>query len=520
MRGIAFILLTTVLMAAPANAENFLDQLGRGLDRLGKNLGRELEGALKQRLNRQNRSAGVCVTYNGQGMKTDEQRCVQEITCPSQQRCVLVHLWPSGLKTIVDVSRGRQPVLNGRNAYHSSIGRIFCVTSLVTTNRFCFVKPEDGRAPRIVEAFNPGGTQPQDDRNLKNGVPVDQADSSRWRQTETGSPSSTLDLMDKIMTVEEVDEFFDDLTPKQLAPVNAFNRCEAHLLAYAVKVANPVPLRARTRARQVCAIGAERYGQRFVREYSNQRIATMKAKPTTLDGLRDNRWFRLDGSFPGFTAQQQRQILQRYEGGIQAHRNAAVANAKAEIAKAFRSATPLAESGNVAWRLCNLKDQPPVELVQTCNQQRDQFNQRVQAARCDRAIATSGASKDLLDMSLFALGVRSKPLSVRKVICAGVNKNPNYRITVDSGFLPLVSSPSLQIYEGQDVKLLDVELRVASERDGRSFGKLLLDIATGENERDVPEFLVVERIAYARKGLKWNDDRAVIGCALNLVRCQ
>ncbi len=510
MRGISFILLVAVLTALPARAENFFDKLGRELDRFGESVGRELEGALKQRLNRQNRTSGICVTYNGEGNKTDEQRCVQNASCSSQNRCVLDYRWPSGLKTVVDVTRGRQPVLNGREALHSPVGPIFCVTSLATTNRFCFVKRGQGRAPRVVSAFNSGGAQPPNNDALANDGLTNQA----------AKPQGTIGLINNIMTVEEVDEFFHDLTLDQLAPINAFDRCQEHLLGYVMKIANPVPLRARARARQVCAIGAKRYGQRLVKEHSDQHIAETRAKPASLKGLQENDWFRLDGPFPAFTRQQQRQVLQRYESGIRIHRSAAIVNAKAEIAKTFRSATPLAESGNVALDLCNLKHNPPVDLVQSCKQHRDQFNRRVQAERCNRAVKASGASKDILDMPLLALGERYNAWPVRKVICAGVGNKPNYRITVGSGFLPLVSSPSLQIYEGEDVKLLDVELRVASERDGRSFSKLLLDIATGENERDVPEFLIVERIAYARKDLKWNDDRAVIGCVLNFVRCQ
>jgi hypothetical protein len=478
MYRIALLLLMTVLWTSTAIAENFFDKLGRELDRFGESVGREIEGALKRPGARQNRMNGLCVTYNGQGTKTDQQRCLQTATCSSQQRCTFVYQWPSGVKTVVDVARGRQPLLNGKDALHSALGDVFCVTSLVTTNRFCFVKPGQHMLPRIVDAFNPGGGQ--------------QGQSSEGRQVKIGSISD-------IITTDNVNQFFDAMTLDKLAPVNALNRCQDELLARVSEVISPVPYQAKARVQQVCVSGAARYGERILSEVSNERIADTKAKPATLQSLQDNHWFRLQGALSSFTAQQRSALLKRYNYGIQGHLSFALTNAIAEITRTFRSAIPFEESADVALRLCDLKDNPPGELVKTCQWHSDQFNKRVQVARCNRAIAASGASPDILDMPMQASGTRYNAWPVRKVICAGVENKPNYRITVDSGSIPFLTSPSLQIYQGKTKKLLDVELRVGSERDGRSFGKLLLDIATGENEREVPE--------------------AAIGCVLNFIKC-
>ena len=116
-------------------------------------------------------------------------------------------------------------------------------------------------------------------------------------------------------------------------------------------------------------------------------------------------------------------------------------------------------------------------------------------------------------------GRRYRAMALRDVLCEGGRNHPEYRYEVDNGSIPLITTPGLRIFEGKR-RLLDIELRIASSRDNRSFTRLLIDIASGENEREVPERLVAEKIRFIAKDLPRYKTEAMIGCTLGLIKCK
>ena len=555
MRGFVTVFLTSLALAWPAQAEGFLKKFGRALDQAGKNLQHELENRVSpgnlEPAGPADVRHGICLAVGRDGNILFRNRCRAEKSCSAAQDCKIAYRWPP--RDLMEARWGDDKPLTfaGVAAKRIEYEGQSCLSIRDGATIFCFIDDDRGAASllpgpppqqdkTIAEEPATAGDETAAKDNRAAEIEAEKAESLR-REAERERAKAELEaaarsraaeaarqeaeakakLISELTDEADIDWFFKDKTLTTLAPVDAAQACRTFFLTRIMAVAHEAPADAVQAMHGRCAKQADSYGQRLVKLEAKRLAEPVLKAPATLEGLQQHNWFNTKPvDMKLFTPLQQERVGIEFDNAVQAHRRNAIKNAIETINTAFKSAVPLTESADAAWALCDLQGDPYTALVQTCTQRREEFGQRIQAARCSRAIAQSGATRGMLDMPLEASGPRYRLWSLRRVICTGVNNHPDFRITVGNGLIPLLTAPSLQVFDGKANKLLDVELRVSTLRDGRSFSQLLLDIATGENEREAPEKLVVENIRHAGRGVTWRDDRAVIGCVLGFIKCK
>lgn len=556
MRKVVAIFLLSLTLAWPAQAASFLERFGRALDQAGKNLQHELENRVSpdtpEPADPENVRQGICLAAGRNGNILFRNRCRAEKTCSAAQDCKIAYRWPPRDLMEARWGVGKPLTFVGVAAQRITVEGQSCLSIRNGATVFCFIDDDrtaasllPGPAPQQLEKKAPEQPAIATDNAREAGdtaaeIEADKAETLR-QEAERERTKAELEAVARSRAAEaarreaeakakliaeltddaDIDWFFKDKTLTTLAPVDAAQACRDFFLTRIVAVAREAPADAVEAMHDRCAKKAESYGQRLVKQEAERLADPILKAPATREGLRQHNWFKLKPiDMKLFTRLQQERIRIEFDNAVRSHRNNAINAAEKAIRAAFKSAVPLTESADAAWALCDLKGDPPAVLVQTCKQQRDAFLQRQQAARCNRALSQSGATRGMLDMAVEASGPRYDLWPLRRVICSGVNNHPDYLITIGNGIIPWLTAPSLQVFDGKANKLLDVELRVSTPRDGRSFGQLLIDIATGENEREVPEKLVTKRVRFAGPGVNWRDPRAAIGCALGFIKCQ
>lgn len=392
------VLISIVLLfslAGHANGQNLLDQLGKGIKRLGKNVERRIEKLDENIRNNLKPKPQVqtttlkCIVYNAAGQKIDDEICTVTSTCQGASHCNSVFVWPSGSRTVLITQSGFAPSINDTQGYFDNTLQQFgieCVTNLDSGNRFCWAGMALAEAPALFQAPR---------------------------------------------RVEE-----------------------------AVK---PVP-------REV-----ERTAQ--VKPYQSP----VRQQPTLPPSPQ----------YPTV----------------------------AEIEGWFARAEPLTDTANKARERCEAITRAPREVFKACEKQIAALDDKERDLRCRRAIAGSGASQEMLIKGFKASGWNKRAYPLRDVICAGAGNRPAYRFTVGNGAIPLFTVPSLQIHEGETL-VLDLTFKITTPRDDRSFGKMLVDIATGENEKEVPETLVGDYIRGKAADISWNNPDNIVGCVLGFIKCE
>ncbi|MVA99294.1 hypothetical protein GN330_18780 [Nitratireductor sp. CAU 1489] len=545
-------LLLSMAIAWPAKAESFIERLGRTIDQVGKDLQQELE----TRVLRGNRAAGdatrlrqgVCLAVRG-GEVLFRNKCTAEKSCNGPQDCKIAYRWPPRDLMEARWGEGKPLTFIGAAAKQVAYEGQPCLSIRNGTTIFCFIDDDRAVAPLLPAPSLPGGNdvaeapetrvsdtpekdesaqkaEPDEDGSLRHQAERErtQADHDAERKSQAAEQTrreAEANLIAELTDDADIDWFFKDKTLATLAPVDAVRACRDFFLSRIIAVARQAPADAVEAMHDRCGRKAESYGWRIVKQEAARLADPFLKAPATLQGLQQHNWFKLNPSNrDAFTPLQQTRLGIEFDHAVRTHRDNAVNDAVETIRKVYKSAAPLTESADAALALCNLNGSPPEVLIQTCKQLRESLRERIKTARCRRAIDQSGATRGMLDMAVEASGSRYETWALRRVICVGVGNHPDYRITVGNGLIPWLTAPSLQVFNGNSNKLLDVELRVSTPRDGRSFGQLLLDIATGENEREVPEKLVVEKVRFAARGITWRDDSAIIGCVLGFIKCQ
>ncbi|MEO9706589.1 MAG: hypothetical protein ABJG86_18655 [Nitratireductor sp.] len=554
MKRLIASLLLSMAIAWPAQAETFIERLGRTIDQVGKDLQQELE----TRVLLGNRAAGdatrlrqgVCLALRG-GEVLFRNKCTAEKTCNGTRDCKIAYRWPPRDLMEARWGEGKPLTFIGAAAKQVAYEGQPCLSIRNGTIIFCFIDDNRAAAPLLPAPSLPGGNDiaevpetgvsdtPKKDKTAQKGEPDEdgslrhqaereraQADHDAERRSQAAEQKrreaeAKANLIAELTDDADIDWFFKDKTLATLAPVDAAQACRDFFLSRVIAVARQAPADAVEAMHDRCDRKAERYGRRIVKQEAARLADPLLKAPATLQGLRQHNWFKLKpSSRDRFTPLQQTRLEIEFDNALRTHRDSAVNDAVETIRKAYKSAEPLTESADAALAMCNLKGSPPEVLIQTCKQLRESLRARIKTARCRRAIDQSGATRGMLDMAVEASGSRYETWPLRRVICAGVGNHPDYQFTIGNGLIPWLTTPSLQVFNGNSNKLLDVELRVSTPRDGRSFGQLLLDIATGENEREVPEKLVVEKVRFAARGITWRNDRAIIGCVLGFIKCQ
>lgn len=500
MRLLAALVIVALMLCSPARAESFFDKLGKEINKFGKSVERELGKIDQPRRKSRDQWAATCLIFDKSGARSDEQTCAANVTCRKDSECHYVFTWPSGGRTTVQIAPGDEPKLNGKTARSDSLEGLDCVANLSSGDRFCWRNEEKATAPPIA-----GHTEPSDDEG--GGVPPPSAD-------RDVSP------LEKLTKAEEIERFFSDKDLASLAPIDAEKACLDRVYQNGSILLGLLPGDVTRLLKIGCQAGAARYGERMVQETAATVIAATNALPATLTGLKEHNWFKPDtDALAKFSRQQGEQLIALYWPGIEEHFRKAVQAASTEIKAAYQNADPLKPLPETIARLCELRGSVPTVLRETCSAEQKRFKERSSQALCNQAASRSGASAAMLEMSFRVFGPGYDPWPLRRVLCEGAVRKPTYRFEVGNGAIPFLTEPSLQIFE-RDNLLLDVALQITTKRDDRSFGQLLIDIATGENERDVLRILEVERIRHADPTLGLPANAAIVGCALDLIKCR
>ncbi len=505
-------LLISVALCQVAPAKNLFDEINRKLNRFSDKLSQELNGGSStQRVERESgtqvaNNIGVCLGIGSDGQILFRDQCTAETICNADNDCDIHYRWNDEWM-IANLRSGRPVRFIGFPVRETIVDGFPCVTRENGTFTFCFIAND-----RIAQRDSGVGTS-NDDSDLSN------TDfEKRFNRQVSGTQ---IRAMRELIEESEIKRFFDGHVLKTLKPANAVGACRNHHLPLMAAIVTPVPGEVIDELRKRCVSGAEFYGRWQAEREGVRQAYDFLDVPATLDGLRKNNWFLPNRSVQKLFPNHQREIFMRsFRRTVYEHREAALTAARAEIDLAFKTAVPLSESADKAIALCNLGNSAPSELTTACKTKRDDLFQKSVTARCDRAVEQSGASQSFLDRMIASSGSRYENWTVRRMICAGVGNYPAYRIAIEQAWFPSIAWSTLRIYNGDNSLILDVALRVSTPRDGRSFRKLLFDIATGENERPVEETLVVARIRRVGPGIKGRNSDAVIGCVLNFIRCK
>lgn len=328
-------------------------------------------------------------------------------------------------------------------------------------------------------------------------------------------------LIDEVIAPEEIERFFEGKTRKTLSPIEAKAACREYFLGEIAAIESPVPSEMLKPLRERCAMAGDKYAKREA-ELAGERYAQkILAEKADLSSLRTHNWFLIDSDrMTDFSALQITWASKVFRSVTASHRKAAIKSAEVEIKAKFRSANPLTNSAVQARQICNLPTRAPLELRSVCSSELSKFSERTAVARCRQSIEQSSVSQKLLRMPFAVSGVAIVSSPLQQVICAGVRNRPQYRIIVNESWFSGLTPTTLTIIEGAHRKVLEVELRISSPRDGRSFTQLLIDIATGENEKPVYKELVVSKVTFAGKGVRGREKKSVVGCTLGFIRCR
>lgn len=317
---------------------------------------------------------------------------------------------------------------------------------------------------------------------------------------------------------EEMRAYFDRQSVKTLHPKNAARACETAILKGVVRpetYSDPRTAIEKILLKECLAI-AKTWGADQAIENARAHASKLKALPANFEVLRDNNWFAFDyAGFEVFNYEQQQLVIQRFEFEISAHRRAAIVDARGQIRNAVRDAVPETPSAKVLGELCRIDNSAPSDIRDYCTEQHAVLVKKTREFRCSRAIEESRVRDDQMQLRVRYAGGRV--ISLGNLICEGGINQPDFMVLFKQG--GFIFTPNLQVKTRQGGTIADLDLRVSTPRDGRSFSKLLLDIATGENEREVQETYVLERINSIDSSHRARDFENTIGCVLRFSDC-
>lgn len=533
MKAVIAALSIGLTLATPVEAKDFLKDLSRKLDKFGESLGRTLTEPGPNKQGNANVPAepfsgqpndqrtGDCLLYDERVALFHEERCTAKTVCVSDRACSISYRLLSDRNDFVEEWHDGRPVrFLGLPAEAVTVDGLGCVARQDRHLTFCF--RDDRMLSGTYSPFAPHANIP-DETSEKARLEaemrardVERVEAERKRVEE----QSKIEAIAVLTGPADVERFFRGRTIEYLPAIDAAAKCEDDLMERAKSVAIPVPLPALAGIRSRCAVGAHEYGKGEVERVADEQIAKVLAWPATPESLREHSWFNLMSQpLEPFLSIQRTSFIERYEAGISNHRAKAIAAMQSEVERLYKMAEPLGPTSDGARESCILPGDAPAELLEFCRKQNEELDTRTRDARCNRAIKESGASDRLLDMPMSAFGQGYEQWQLRRIICAGVTNHPDFQFSVGNGYIPWLTTPYLQVRSKNGATVFEVELRVQSAHSDRSFSKILLDIATGANEENVPERLVVDRIVRVAPGPEKVTSENIIGCMLGIVNC-
>lgn len=556
IRAVAIILMIFSLVV-PAQANNPLEELNRALDGLNRMLKGKppTDSTSKEAIQSDKKVTihhGVCATYNRNLEQIFRERCRAKATCNSAGDCEIRYLIGK-MYLAAEFANGRLTRFWDQEASWVTVDAHDCMMGRASGISLCFIEDDaltgggqetaeqnsnvdkadqraaEARTRRKAEAIELSRRlreerEAKEARARQRAEEEEQARKRAEAEAARNRAEAELEkqkaLMTELILPSEVERFFKDKSLATLAPIDAKGACRDHFLPQVAAVASPVPTDMLDLLGNYCGASALNYGRRQAANEGERLANIILDQPASLAGLIRNDWFLFDEKkLNAIPAHLDGFARQKYYSLYGDHRKAAIANAITEIRNAFKSAVPMTASSEDAWKLCDLPSKAPVEISDLCKAEREKLKRRIVKARCDQAIEQSGASESFLNRMIASSGSRYEKWTVRRMICAGVGNHPNYRIAIEQAWFPTLTWSTLRIFDEKKSVILEVALRVSTPRDGRSFRKLLLDIATGENERPVEETLVVQTIRHVASGIRFHKQDAVIGCVLSFIRC-
>lgn len=547
MRVTLSVLLLPIFLCSPATAKNPFDELNRALD----GIGRILDGGPAVGQKDKNRTEttiieGACITYARDRKLIFRKPCTAKSICETNGNCNVRYIIGK-MFLAAEFKAGKLVRFWNQTASWVTIDGHACMMGQQGGISLCFVDGDVSKAggqktanpiPDVKSAERKAAEAKERrraeaielsrrlirERDEKEAIRRQEAEAEeqiREQAVAEAELEKKMQLIAGVIGVDKIGQFFEGKTQATLRPIDAKHTCREHFMPQVAAIVSPVPKDSLELLRKRCSAAGGRYSKTQAKIAGERAAKVVLEQAADLDSLRANNWFLLNlERSDDFTSGQEAIASRIFHSLIDAHRREAIQHAKVEIRTAYRNAKPLTKSANDAWKTCYLPSMAPVALRNICKTEREKFSERVAKARCRQSIDQSSVSKKTLTMPFAASGQRLVGWPLRQVICRGTKNRPHYRIIVDESWIPGLRPKRLTIFAGKDRKVLEVELRVSSPRDGRSFAQLLIDIATGENERPVPRELVVDKILFTGPGVKGHGSDAIVGCTLGFLRCR